>query len=116
MESVEVAGETVLVLDLPEPVQARYYSHIRVAMVSDSVDELMSRQCYLDAAKTMLTSVKRRAITPKGCWGIGFLPVDDPDWGEPIKEPIRAQIAAKLAEEPDLHVRVFALLDTGDPR
>lgn len=109
----DVNGERFTVVPVPNiPVEVSN-SVVRTAMVSDTAKELTSNEAFTQASRTMMESVKRRGLRPRGAWVIGYLPVDWPLWRDLLSPEITDRVQAKLTEI-NGHVMIYALFDSAD--
>jgi hypothetical protein len=90
-------------------------SVIRVALVSDSVEELLGDEAYIEVMTAVTVSVRRRALTPQGFWILGANRVDDPHWQNGL-DPVVAGQAEQQRKKINGHVRVYSLFDSHDIR
>lgn len=111
MMKLNIDGEPFTVLTPDVPMQVRSSSPVKVAMVADTVEELLTPDAYTQACRMLYASVRRRGITPKGNWFIATMPIDWPEWDQHIEPSIAKKIAAKVAEI-NGHVMVYVLMDT----
>src|SRR5689334_20040895 len=108
---LDIDGESFTVLGLDNPIEVQARSPVKVAMVAETPEELITRAAYTEACEMLFASVRRRGITPNGSWCVAALPVDWPLWRESVHPDLARQVAAKVAEI-NGHVTVYALLDT----
>ena len=88
-------------------------SVVRVALVSDSVEELLGDEAYIEVMAAVTASVRRRALIPQGFWVLGANRVDDLDWQNGL-DPMVAGQAEQQRKKINGHVRVYSLFDSHD--
>jgi hypothetical protein len=88
-------------------------SVVRVALVSDSVEELLGDEAYIEVMTAVTASVRRRALTPQGFLILGAYRVGDPHWQNGL-DPVVAGRAEQQRKKINGHVRVYALFDSHD--
>ena len=109
--SFSIDGERFCVLELSGSVLFTGDPSVKVALVSDTVSDLLSIDSLRVASIQLFSSVRRRGITPAGVWVIGTLPVDWPLWQDYL-DPKIAEAAFNKQQEINGHVRVYALIDS----
>ena len=88
-------------------------SVVRVALVSDSVEELLGDEAYIEVMTAVTESVRRRALVPQGFWILGANRVDDLHWQNGL-DPVVAGRAEQRRKKINGHVRVYSLFDSHD--
>ena len=88
-------------------------STVRVALVSDPVEELLGDEAYIEVMTAVTASVRRRALIPQGFWILGANRVDDPHWQNGL-DPAVAESAELQRKKINGHVRVYTLFDSHD--
>jgi hypothetical protein len=93
--------------------EIRGTSVVRVALVSDSVEELLGDEAYVEVMTAVTASVRRRALIPQGFWILGAGHVDDLHWQNGL-DPVVAKSAEQRRKKINGHVRVYTLFDSDD--
>lgn len=86
---------------------------LKVALVSDSIEELDGDEAFAAAQDVLLAGLADRGL-PVGDWAIMAGMIDDPSWQRVIHPSIVRNIALQMATMAESHVRIFATVKVHD--